>query len=426
MTPHEPTDPVPLADGAAAVPRTLRVAGLLSQMGFGGSQNSAMSICNGLAARGHDVVLFCDSERTHFAIEPAGVRLVHLPACPVMPTERRNVRILNTLRILGRHGSRPFDGLIAFNPDSLTMAEAAGALGRFPVVFYALGVAGDQYLRPFRGLVVANSIETRNALAPIMRRDPERVPVIRARIPVLTLERRAHDPCPQLGAVPPDLRAIVLASRFIGHKVDMVANAVEAAGLLARRRRDVGLILAGDGPAFHEVRALADRINRNAGRTVVHLLGPVRNIAAVFARAEAVIGMGRGIWEGLALGKPGIVVGSLGFAGVVAPETVEELGYYNFAGRNVTEPVPPARLADELEHILADGAYARRLGEFSRRFILENFDARIGAAQIEEILRDEAARPVPSAGGWLRRLAAAAQMVYPLVRSTLGAALRST
>jgi glycosyltransferase involved in cell wall biosynthesis len=204
----------------------------------------------------------------------------------------------------------------------------------------------------------------------------------------------------------------------------MATSAIRAADLVARKRGDFCLALAGDGSQRAAIEALADEVNRRHGRTVVHVLGHVDNVAALFRQADAVLGIGRGLWEGMAFGKPALVVGRMGLAGVVRPETVEELGYYNFAGRNATEPVPPERLAEELERILADDAYARGLGDFARRFILETFDAAVGAAQMERVVAAEVARGRLTCRQRLACLPGLAAMLLKEARTTAGGLVR--
>ena len=380
----------------AAPSGPLRVAGLLAVGGFGGSQNSAASVCKYLAASGHDVALFCDVQRAAFAFSPGQARLEHLPACPILPEYRRNARLVNLARLISACRRRRFDAILAFNPAALMLATGARLATGVPTVLYLLGKGATDLTRHHRGRVVANSTETARHHADLTGRRLEEIPVLRARIDVALLEGQASRPCPQLELLPDVPHHIALATRLATTKIGMLTNAIAAADLVAGRRDDACLILAGDGPLRGRFQQQAAAVNRRHNRPVVTFLGHVENVAALFSGAAIVIGVGRGLWEGMALGKPAVVVGESGLAGVVRPETVEELGYYNFAGRNVTQPVAPERLAEELLAILGDADYAAELGSFSRRFILEHFDARAGAAQMEQVLRraaDEDALP---------------------------------
>ena len=411
------------AEPAGTTARPMRLMGLLASTGFGGSQNSAMSMSNALAARGHDVTLFCDRRLTRFVIDPAAVRLGHIPVCPIM-RGRSNIRAINALRLWSHHRRRPFDAAIVFNPPSLVLAHTLWLLAELPGVYYALGIAGGPLARAFGGAIVANSPETQAWLVQQTGRPAEAMPVVAARIPVQSLEAKAKGPCPQLDAVPHGPRRIVLASRYAGYKVDMAMHVLRAVDVLARDRTDVVLLVAGEGRGLPQVRAVAESINKRHGRQAVVLLGHVGNVASLFRQSDIVLGIGRGLWEGMALAKPAIVVGAMGMAGVVCPDTVEELAFYNFAGRNVTEPASPEPLAAQLDEILSDDAYAADLAGYSKRYILEHYDARVGAARLEAIAAAAAGGEAGLTRAWPRDLGRLAHMGFHTMRGLAASVIK--
>lgn len=401
--------------------RPLRVACILCARGFGGSQNSCMAISAGLRALGHEVRLFCDLNTIRFASPDPGVRLVDLPGCPILLQVRNNVRAINALRLIAHYRRWPFDAAIVFTPNGLLLTEPLRLLFDVPVVFFLLGIAG-RMLPAFDGPVVANCNEVRDWIVGHTDRSADTIPVVRARLASITaLERRAGEPCPELAQVPRHGRRVVIVSRLANAmKVGMMTHSIRAADLLAERLDDFCLLIAGDGPARAPLEALAAAVNRRHNRTVVHLIGFVHNVPALLATADVVVGIARGILEGMALGKPAINVAERGFAGIVSPETVAVLEPSNFAGTHITESVPPAPLADALERILTDSGYARELGRFSRQFVLDHYDPRIGAAEFERVIRDELARPPRPWCQRLRHIPALARMTEATLRSTLG------
>lgn len=61
---------------------------------------------------------------------------------------------------------------------------------------------------------------------------------------------------------------------------------------------------------------------------------PVVNVRDFIKSADVVIGVGRSVMEGVAMGRLGIVHGQSGTGGAVCKEKIEQLRYYNFSGRN--------------------------------------------------------------------------------------------
>ena len=382
--------------------RSLRVGSILGATGFGGSQNSCAAISEALADRGHDVTLFCQRASARFIARPENVRMADLPPCAILPAERGNIRGINLLRLVAAHTQRPFDAMIVFNPITLTLAQAFRVMTGVPVVLFLLGSdEGERYFGPFDGPIVANSPDARQYVAEHSDHDPETVPIVEARFSVRGLERAAREPCPLLDQIPDGVKRIAVAARFNEPlKTDMIIHAIKAADVLAGRRRDFCLVIAGDGKGRSAVAAEASSTNARHKWPVAKLIGYVDNVGALFARADVVIGQSRGLVEAMSLGKPCVNVGQRGLAGVIKPETVDQLAWNNFSGTHIASSVPPERLAAELDRLLSDKAYADRLGQFARQCVRDRFDAHIGAAQIEEVILAEVEK-----GGlpWWRR-----------------------
>ena len=178
---------------------------------------------------------------------------------------------------------------------------------------------------------------------------------------------------------------LAFMSRIDSLKFNSIKYILDALRLLAERRDDVTLAIAGDGPLFGELSRLAEELNGETGRGTVRLLGSILDTPQFIAWADLVAGIGRSAMEGMAGGKPTLVVGERGLAGVVGPETVVELRHYNLSGRNLKTSVRPSLMAEAIERIMRDRGEYDRLASFARRCALELYDYRAGAEQLETI-----------------------------------------
>ena len=181
---------------------------------------------------------------------------------------------------------------------------------------------------------------------------------------------------------------IAFMSRVDRTKIGSLRNAVAAAGILAERGREVTLAIAGDGDMRAEIESLAREANSKAHRNIVILLGSITRTPEFLSWADIVFGIGRCAWEGMACGKPTIVVGENGLAGIADHSSVDELAYFNFAGRNRKEPAAPSALADAVEGIMTDSERYQSLSSFAREYIITRYDYRAGARRLEELYRD--------------------------------------
>lgn len=81
----------------------------------------------------------------------------------------------------------------------------------------------------------------------------------------------------------------------------------------------------------------------------VHFQGYTDDSRALIRKADVVLGMGRVVLEGLAEGKPCVVVGYEDIGGLVSPETFEKYRWSNFSGRGID----PGAAEDVCDSLLA-------------------------------------------------------------------------
>ncbi|MCX5647202.1 MAG: glycosyltransferase family 4 protein [Phycisphaerae bacterium] len=163
---------------------------------------------------------------------------------------------------------------------------------------------------------------------------------------------------------------------------------IEAARVLAQRGNDrIVLVLCGSGGMQAELQRRA----RGYGLTnvVFHPPAPDKEqMARLVAGCDVCLTIYRAakehswspnkMFDALAAGKP-VLINVPGWLG----ETIEK----NHCGRYV-DPGRPESLAEALEELSSDAALCRRMGENARALAERQFDRRILAAQLEQVLKN--------------------------------------
>ena len=138
---------------------------------------------------------------------------------------------------------------------------------------------------------------------------------------------------------------------------------------------------------FEHVQAHFTEINRAAGATLaVTATEEAPHAPDYLGMADIVVGVGRTAFEGMLFAKPTVIVGKVGFAGLVGCEDIEQLAFYNFSGRHRTRApyaMSVTELTDTLRKLLEDRELYERVGEFGRTYVLENLDANAAAGRYE-------------------------------------------
>jgi glycosyltransferase involved in cell wall biosynthesis len=203
---------------------------------------------------------------------------------------------------------------------------------------------------------------------------------------------------------------IVSVSRLaLDLKLDSLVRAIDAADLLSMRHK-VRLILVGDGPARDALAARAATVNARHGREIISLPGAVLDPRAAYAAADLVVAMGSSALRAMAIGRPLVVQGELGFSRIFEPESHDyflDEGFYGLADNSPGG----ARLAEQIESLILDPDRRAALGEFGRRVVSERFSLKRAAHIHLDIYREVTASPLPRKLGDAMHSARLAMMV---------------
>jgi glycosyltransferase involved in cell wall biosynthesis len=364
----------------------MRVLFCYPWLDLGGGPKTSITLAKGLNERGHELFFFTKADGIYGErLRAADIPIIHAPHHPVLPhlyhLNRRAYRILSSA--LERHR---IDIIHVFHFNSYFLSLFAALRRNIPVVYTVVWHPPEVRFPAYPGRIIFVADEFREKALTRFGQHPREMRVLPNRVD-LDMYHPDVD-CrdfTERHALSRSGVKIAFMSRIDRLKFNSIEYILEAVRLLAGRRDDVTLAIAGDGPRFEKLSRLVEELNRNTGRQTVRLLGPILETPQFIAWSDLFIGIGRSAMEGMAGGKPTLVVGEKGLAGVVEPETAAELRYYNLSGRNLKRTVQPSLMTEAVERIMRDRGEYDRLAAFARRYALEQYDYRPGAEELEKI-----------------------------------------
>jgi len=277
------------------------------------------------------------------------------------------------------------DILHAFDARAYVHSCIAALLEKKPITCTLCGGVDPYYNIPAARKIIVFSEEQRNKMLRQYKWKYNRVEVIRTRVDIEKIMQK-RSPLPVELTLDPDIPAIMMISSFDGTKEDSIRHVVHSLELLLNKEVKFQIVFIGGRGAFFEgMKELGDRINTRCRKKVFWFTGPVIDAYKLLQHASIVLGVGRSAFEGMAYGKPTIVVGANGFAGVVSEKNIEDIAYYNFSGRNQGSTNMPDQLASAITTLLSDANYQKKVGQFGRKFVFEEIDVRTGISRIESV-----------------------------------------
>lgn len=332
-------------------------------LAIGGSQINAIDLAAGVAAAGHNVVVYGIPGPLVPYIESKGLRFIPARRLKYRPAPSRILQLASIAR------SERLDLIHAYEwPPGLDAYFGAAMLG-VPVLTTVLGMSVSPYI-PASGPLVMGTAGLGDEARTVHRGD---VWVIEPPIDVDNdhpgIDGSAFRSIHQVGDE--ELLVVTVSRLAIDLKLDPLVRAIDAVDMLAAHHR-VRLIVVGGGPAHAALSDRAIAVNQRRGREVITLVGPQLDPRAAYAAADVVIGMGSSALRALAIGRALIVQGEEGFSEVFEPASLPVFlrqGFYGL-GDNAAGAY---RLAKQLDGLLKDADRRRVLGAFGRHVVVERF-----------------------------------------------------
>lgn len=178
---------------------------------------------------------------------------------------------------------------------------------------------------------------------------------------------------------------VSLISRIDNQKWPSIINFINAVRTWYENKNDpssIRYLIVGSGPKYSN---MLDIINEYGLSDHIFCLGEILDIPLIMNISSVIIGMASTCQQGLACGRPVIVVGNYGHSMIVDKDTFDFLHKHHFNIHFDKVDSPSERLLFLIEKIVFDEDYKNDLGIFGRQIAIEKFDSRIGAKKLENI-----------------------------------------
>ncbi len=348
-------------------------------MTVGGSQLNAIELAAAVRDRGHEVTVFAaESGPLGETVDRLGLRLVLAP----------------------KHKKRP----------SIPIAFALRDLCRTDRIDIVHGYEWPPCLEAFYGPLLCDGVTVgatvmSMSVAPFI---PSSVPLIVGTEQIAAAARQGRSGPVRVIEPPVDTDAnhpgidgsafraryrlddrptIVLVSRLaVALKLEGIERAMRAVALLAPET-GAQLVVVGDGPAREHLEHVAAEVNASTGTKTVTLTGELADPRPAYAAGDVLLGMGGSALRAMAFAKPLVVLGELGFAELLTPDSTEIFLWQGFYGLGDGDQRPRG-LADILRPLIDDPARRAELGAFAREFVEQRFGL-VAAGERQELTYQE-------------------------------------
>lgn len=354
--------------------------------GFGGHSRTAVTIAEEFCRRGHQVRFLTGPIGKGGVIDDRGF-------------QRITVRLSLTGRFVGvrqaLESSFPVDVVHIFSESGVEETVAACKALGLPVFRTICGGPPPRSVLPM-GAIISLSEEVKAGLA----LEPGFVTVLRGRIATSELrqtfkldDRLPYEELRSKYNIDPEAPIVLRVARLGPAYEKSVVQTARAVERLSARGKKVTFLYIGYPtllPSEERLRRIFAEINENIGRPVaVWARDESREAVRYTPMADVVVGTGRAAFEAMLAERPVIVVGNRGFAGVVDEDSIDDIAWYNFSGRNqrhnLSEEESVDLISKAIEELLDDDQRRVALGEFSRSYVERYLDVRTTVDALEEL-----------------------------------------
>lgn len=367
----------------------MKILLLIGRTVIGGHVISTLTLAKALQAKGYEVYFGAGKGELIDEIKKQGIKYIEIPF--FLSSFKKKYTYFSLLswitikKVIDIVKTEHIDIVHALDAPASIIADFVTVAIGVPALSTVCGGPGPVYPLPKFQKLIVFSEENKKKMVEDFKWREEDIVVIRNRIDFQGSMRIDELENSKYEWIKSSHKKIIMASRFDAEKLSGIFYCIDAIKYILQTKSDVTLILIGDGNVFDKIRVQVDEINNKIGRQGIILPGAIVNANVLLQYADIVIGIGRSALEGMFWGKPTIIVGENGFAGVVEENTVKELGYYNFSGRNIKGFVSYKKLEDIICKILENHSYALKIGMFGRQYLEQEFDIVQGVERIGKI-----------------------------------------
>ncbi len=334
------------------------------ELAIGGSQINAIDLAAGVAAKGHDVIVYGVPGPLEGYIAERGLRFIPARRMKYRPAPSRIVQLAAIAE------QERIDLIHTYEWSACLDAYFGAALvKRVPTLCTVLSMHVAPYVPPSVPLIMGTAelgAEARERqLGDVWVLEPP-IDVSRDRPEVDGKHFRNVN-----GIGDGDFLVVSVSRLAVDLKLDALVRLIDAADQLAAST-PIKLVLVGDGAAREALEARAAAVNHRHQRKVVVFTGADLDPRRAYAAADLVVGMGSSALRALAIGRPLVVQGERAFSETFEPATTELFLSQGFYGLG-DDTAGVETLASQIASLINDPEKRARLGRFGREFVCSRF-----------------------------------------------------
>lgn len=359
----------------------------------GGHVLSAFTVAKRIQENGFVVIFsgaygeMVDDIKEFMSFEPVDIPIYYKDRQSYFGTNSLTA-IANLRRIIKKH---KVDLIHAFDARSYLHSYPAGLMEGVPTLCTLCGGIDPYYNLPIAPAIMVFSEEQRQKMINNYCWPQKNVHVVRTRIDIAQMHDKRNlllDAEATHYGIDFNAQKLMMISSFDNTKILSINRLLDVVELIFKKGIYFQLIfIGGKGELFLQAQQRGKKICEQYGAGRIIFTGPVKQAFRLLQRADVVLGVGRSAFEGMAYGKPTLIIGENGFAGAVWEKKIDEIAWFNFSGRNRTVENSDSLLETEIIKLLQDEDYRRRLGGFGKEFVLREIDVTHGVDRIMDIYR---------------------------------------
>ncbi len=350
---------------------------LSSNMQNGGAETHILCLCRSLLCRGHRITLVSSGGAVVDVLKREGVRCITLPLTTITPIGA--VRAVSSLLQLVSKGK--FDVIHAHTRVSALYADIVARVLAKPLV---VTLHAHFNMRGVRGILTRTGDRCIAVSEDIARH-------------IQGVERAQRTRCVRV--IPngvdtnffvPDRKTkntlrVIFVSRLDGDCSRAAHILCDIAPALARKLPTLDIVIAGGGSEYERICERAEKINAAYGRVLVRAVGHKEDIPPLLQSADVLVGVSRAALEGMSCALPVVLCGDEGYLGLLdSREKMRIAERTNFCCRGCKRITSEALLHELLAVLTADREKRKKLGEFSREYVVKYHSAVLMAKMTEK------------------------------------------
>lgn len=351
-----------------------RILMTLTRFDIGGAETHVLELSLELKRMGYHVVVASNGGVYEKNLEEAGIAHYKVPMHSKAPSKvsaslklLKNIIKKEQIEIVHAHGRIPafLCGILKKKMDFTFVTTAHWVFDTSH---------GLKYITNWGEKVIAVSEDIKTYLMDNYRVNPTDIYVTINGIDTVKFCREADaSDIVEEFSLEPDTKKIVYISRMDEDRALVAFHLAEIVPELVKINPDIEIVIVGGGNVYDKLEEQVNAINEKLGKRYIVLTGARTDIYKFAALSDIFVGVSRSALEAMACEKPVIVAGNEGYLGIFDEDKLQNAIDTNFCCRGLEASTPELLLRDLDKLLTNEDAENKRLGDFSRKVILERY-----------------------------------------------------